>query len=272
MLVSNGIIDKLLYAVTKTEIEEQKEELYIAAVGTINNNGIVNYDKLNSSLPEGFKESDGVYIKGNNKYIVNTYGKVDTLLPQGYKECEYLESNGKQYIDTEYIPTKNTNINIKYKLPTWFNHASSYTLVGSNSLYVKFYRFSGGLTNNFKKGNNVAEIYKWGFNYGDIYELSIKDSDVKVVKPEGTYTGKIDLDFTNITSLPIYMWALNTETGASEKITGTIYSFIIYEKNVITANFIPALDTDNRPCLFDAIRRKTFYNQGTEDFLYEVKQ
>ena len=75
------------------------------------------------------------------------------------------------------------------------------------------------------------------------------------------------MDFTDNTSLPIFLWALNTENGASEKIRGRIYYFTIYENSNITANFIPALDSNNKPCMFDTISKKAFYNQGSGDFI-----
>ena len=33
-------------------------------------------------------------------------------------------------------------------------------------------------------------------------------------------------------------------------------------------NLIPCLDSDNKPCMYDTVSKKTFYNNGTGEFLY----
>lgn len=79
------------------------------------------------------------------------------------------------------------------------------------------------------------------------------------------------MNFTENSQLPILILARSTSEGVSEKLGGKIYYFTIYENSSIVANFIPALDQNDRPCMFDTISRKTFYNQGTGEFLYKIK-
>ena len=45
-----------------------------------------------------------------------------------------------------------------------------------------------------------------------------------------------------------------------------IYSAAISHKDKIICNFVPALDPDNRPCMFDTISRTPFYSESSEDF------
>ncbi len=44
--------------------------------------------------------------------------------------------------------------------------------------------------------------------------------------------------------------------------------FKIYSNNKLVRDFIPVLDEDNKPCLYDKVEKKYYYNQGTGEFLY----
>lgn len=167
------------------QIENEKEQLHIAALSAINLDGTVDFDTLNNNLPNGFEVNDGTYIKGNNKYIINNHGNVDTLLPYGYKECEYIESTpngyavGKQYINTGYISTDNTDVKIKYKFPVFMYHNHNYFLFGSDSFSTGFYRFSGIYSAIFKKGLNNTSI-RLSSLYGEILEISTLDNKINI--------------------------------------------------------------------------------------------
>ena len=47
-----------------------------------------------------------------------------------------------------------------------------------------------------------------------------------------------------------------------------VYSFKIYEGDTLKKDYTPALDKNNRPCLFDKVGRECYYNQGTGEFLH----
>jgi hypothetical protein len=57
-------------------------------------------------------------------------------------------------------------------------------------------------------------------------------------------------------------------TGDIFKGVGRIYEAQFTNGTKITRDLIPCLDFNGRPCMFDKISRKTFYNQGTGEFLY----
>ena len=57
------------------------------------------------------------------------------------------------------------------------------------------------------------------------------------------------------------------------KLTGRIYSAKMHDAdNNLLFNFVPALDENDKPCMYDTVSGKTFYNQGTGEFLYGLKQ
>jgi len=50
-----------------------------------------------------------------------------------------------------------------------------------------------------------------------------------------------------------------------------MYKFVMKDSNTLVRNYIPALDAYGTPCMFDTVTRTPFYNQGTGEFLYNVK-
>ena len=51
-----------------------------------------------------------------------------------------------------------------------------------------------------------------------------------------------------------------------------IYSFAArdYTNNIDLCDIVPCLDTANVPCLYDRIRKMTFYQKGGNDLKYEI--
>ena len=47
-----------------------------------------------------------------------------------------------------------------------------------------------------------------------------------------------------------------------------VFAIINYDNDKIIRNFVPALDTTNKPCLYDTVSKQPFYNHGTGEFLY----
>ena len=57
-------------------------------------------------------------------------------------------------------------------------------------------------------------------------------------------------------------------TNALAKIR--IKRFYITRDGAYTLNLIPALDRNGTPCMYDTVSKKTFYNERTGEFLYEL--
>ena len=50
---------------------------------------------------------------------------------------------------------------------------------------------------------------------------------------------------------------------------GYIWYFKIYEGDTLVRDYIPVIDSSGRPCLYDKVEDKFYYNEGTGEFLYE---
>lgn len=66
----------------------------------------------------------------------------------------------------------------------------------------------------------------------------------------------------------MYLFANNKYNTAQLPMIGRIWYFKIYDNNELVGDLIPALDENGTPCMYDTVSKKTYYNQGTGEFLY----
>ena len=66
----------------------------------------------------------------------------------------------------------------------------------------------------------------------------------------------------------IYVFAVNNSGTVIRKTSLNLYYFQIYDNDILVRDYIPVLDTSKRPCMFDKVEKKCYYNQGTGEFLY----
>lgn len=199
------------------------------------------------------------------RFIIDSKRRV----PKGFKEVEYLQSSGAQYIDTGI--TANGEFKAKYKIyiPTGFTNF----IVGgarSSTQHLNFgqYETSGNfimayLGNYWTAGtpttaNSYFETeidYKSGSQTGKVNGTSMLS---------GSYTGTEELNMN------IYLFKRNFY-GATDTISpfsGRIYYFKIWKDDRLVRDFIPCLDNNNVPCLWDRVEQKAYYNAGTGTFNY----
>lgn len=186
-------------------------------------------------------------------------------LPSGYTRVQYLESTGTQYIDTGFIPSVNTSIDI------------SYAWAGTNqpSIAGIIYHGQSGLVSS---GIGIWNDDTYGFQFGKFHTGETKnqtpktvyfDKDKKVV--DGVITNRnVELEY----KAPVYskgmsLFALTfTNSNFIYYSKSKIYYCKLYDNGIPQRDFIPCLDPNNRPCMYDLVTQQPFYNQGTGEFLY----
>ena len=178
----------------------------------------------------------------------------DAILPQGYTRCEYLESTGTQYIDTEHAIQLNE--------------------------YVELDIF---LTNVLKEIKGIAG---WVETADIRYDINTgENSDIRLVY---TKNGKMSINSIVATSSVYNNW-LNISSKGFKMEEYKDYNFYLFRRNYnkdsprndikiksykvktyddkLVQNLIPCLDSNNRPCMYDTVSGQTFYNQGTGEFI-----
>ena len=130
--------------------------------------------------------------------------------------------------------------------------------------------------------NNTFEFYLWSselsFNYNNhdhrqVVKISVGDTIVidwnkNIIKYSKNDEPYIQImgnygEFT--TPYPMYIFAHKRPTS----ITGgkiKIYYFQFYDNDTLVRNFIPVLDSDGVPCMYDLVEGKFYYNAGTGGF------
>ena len=244
----------------------------------------------------------GLYDTVNNQFYTNS-GTDEFLykLPNEspydrlYTKLDYIESTGTQYIDTGYY-WQHENIEIDFD-GTVITNSSNQALFGNEE-----YKESSGLLRNFSGvahgSNGNYGIYIGDGNKGTIlttigtrFNLKIKttsDKNLKVYKDDNlslnlTYTGTVmtKQNSYNPTASKvgnIFLFA-NHNTLRSETPETAIqnigrmklYSFKMYDNDVLVRNFIPCKrNSDNEIGLYDEVNDVFYTNSGTGTFSYGV--
>ena len=205
----------------------------------------------------------GAFSVGENKYTSKLRLIKDAvLLPNGYKRVEYLESSGTQYIDTGFIPTENTR-----------TIAGLFTTSTANK--------------NWFGSNGDAQVTKgcYCFNAFSATQIEYLFGNVRWARANAAVVNKVfTVDFSKngiyidneLVATPSYTdfgtgdrtMTLFVRNGGTAYISGKIYYLKMYDNSVLVRDFIPCLDTNNTPCMFDLVGGKPYYNVGTGSFTY----
>ena len=193
-------------------------------------------------------------------------------LPLGYTEVEYLEASGTQYIDTGYIPTDD---NFKFEIrmfPTntgaylGYRSVSSGTATGDMRWFFNYsdgrvaIRYGDG-TENSILSFGTQTTHRFYFNGSSLYV-----DDVNYLTTTKKYATPVYKSF--------YLFSVNTSGYYSAdiaKFVGRIYYTKIWDNDTLVRDFIPCLDSNNRPCMYDRVEGKPYYNLGTGEFSYGRK-
>ena len=187
----------------------------------------------------------------------------------GYRRVEYLESTGTQYIDTGII-VGTGNFYASFDA-MWidgtgygFVHVGSGT--GSAGQGVTFgvlsnnngYKWSVPLPGSSFGHFGVAVHDKVHFNWniaGNTSTVTGYESDTKT---SANHFG------SNVSwrSFPVRLFSSGASTGLKVR----IYNMTIKLDDVLVRDFVPVIDRNGTPCMYDRISHTCFYNAGTGQF------
>ena len=185
-------------------------------------------------------------------------------LPNGFTEVEYLESSGTQYIDTGFIPNQDTKVELGAKitrdLSSGFPYFGSRTSSTSNG--YSFQRYSNGKFGGQygTKINNSTKAVDTNFH------IILKDKNI--IYMDGVI---IETQDTATFTCPgnMYINAMNNNgTAAVQDCNVAYYYMKIWDNGNLIRDYIPVLDPNGRPAMYDKVEGKTYYNQETGEFNY----
>ena len=193
-----------------------------------------------------------------------------------YCELEYLESSGTQYINTGIFPTQLTKAKIEMQF-TDVNYKQA--VLGSNN------GASGdtGWNNLFGTNENSSTAKptyfwcQWGPSFdGPITKDTNRHTHTFERNGNSSWTYTIDNNSITITSgistqtTPkiMYLFACNNNGTAYRQAKVKVYRCQIWNNGTLVRDFIPVLDWNMTPCMYDKVSGQLFYNQGTGSFTY----
>lgn len=187
-----------------------------------------------------------------------------------YTELEYIESTGTQYIDTKYICSNDTKIEIDFTVVNFDTRLNALfgiidASVGANSYFYSWINNKKLQLRFGPDGKTMSTELEIGQRYVLIQgkqKASVNDVEL------GGWSNAL----TKATN-SIFLMALRNNTIASYQFKGRIYGFKIYENDILAMDLIPVFDNKiGVACMYDKISNEFLYNKGTGKFLYEYKQ
>ena len=213
------------------------------------------------------------YNQGTGEFIA---GPVSEVLPKGYTRCAYLESTGTQCIDTEFVPKINAKLEMELKFDGDFQAIEGNTNVFGVRDTQSVFSLNFGEA---KSQKNI--LFCWcedsSKDGNRIRSLTITD-DIRLNRNKIVFQSE-KIIYENLSA---NMATRNSENDDSLAIFGRkrngvyypfkaynmyLYSCKLYNGEELERNLIPCLDINNTPCMYDTVSGKTFYNQGTGEFI-----
>ena len=194
--------------------------------------------------------------------------EVKYKLPNNLTKLAYIEATGVQYIDTEHQwQSNNVKVEMQY----------SYTSIGTNSLF-------GSETSTPQYGIcayhlNTTDLAFWVGSSQQLLSQTVT-TNLKYNLTTHANNGTFTMNLNNATSSATYSGSVqngrslfifcnNIQSGVSQYSKIKLYSFKMYDNNVLVRDYIPVLDKNGVACLYDKVTGKMFYNKGTGNFAYK---
>ena len=208
-----------------------------------------------------------------------------TYQPKLYKEeLEWIgngdyEGNdyeGNAMIDTGYVPNINTNVKLKFSTSQQNNGRLIFgyyvgDLYDTSNQYWRFF-------NNYQRyyfdcpndGNQRLNIPETTVYYGNPLEYKVGNMYLSNLTTGESRTGKTLTANTWEHSLCFFGCDTGKDKWYGDK--GIKFYYLkIYEGETLVKDFIPVLDYNDKPCMYEKIGKTLHYNTGEGELTYGVK-
>lgn len=244
------------------------ESLVRDYIPCMDNNGVYGlYDKVNgvfyaSATDSGFtgkwaeNKTLNVSMSEYRHRMLNLIPK--TGLPKGYFRCEYIESDGTNYIDTGFKPNQDTKVVLDF----YSSGASSYKCIFGARIKNGEDCFAFWIKDDIAHPQIADNSYnKYSFN------VSTKQRIIYIIdKNVATFgTSSVTMDSSAFQSqYNLYLFNCNQAgTAASDYfIRGKLYSCQIYDNGVKVRDYVPCVSPDGYFGLYDLVTDEFYGFQG----------
>lgn len=215
---------------------------------------------------------DGVFRVANGGRFGVLKGVVE--LPYAEK-LEYLESSGKQYINTGVLVNPDYSVEVTFVMSQ--RNATWDTLFGTrNSNQARFTaRWANSATGKLGVHRSKAKTTAYE-SYDDANAIKTMVTDtwhtIKLAKREYTFDGALRKTFSATTSTtsfsyPIFLFALCNAGSPADYGYFRIKSARMWNSSdELIRDFIPVIDKEGVACMYDKVNGEFYYNKGTGSF------
>ena len=182
------------------------------------------------------------------------------------KRIEYLGSTGTQWIDTEYKPNDNTRMKITYIFTGTYGNIFGTRNSTNNAAFSIAYQPSQNallLDYGSERDQSITKA-PWSNT------LIAVDFNKNILYMDNLSTG---ITYTKTFTIQTFHANYNqilfgfNNLGIIAPALARIYSCKLYDNDVLVRDFIPVLDKDGVPCMYDLVEGKFYYNAGTGQFI-----
>ena len=184
------------------------------------------------------------------------------LLPDGGRLISALISDGESWIITDFVPDATTRFTFSgYEEQQASGFESYFCVVGSTTFRCRW----GG----WGKGPYVGPTFVEGATVTYPTRLDfVIDIPAGIVMLNGvSCESLITVNWKTCLTLFAVLQASGVPTHASKDFK--LYSSTVMKNGILVHEYLPALDGNGTPCVFDTVDQKYWYNNGTGTFTYE---
>ena len=176
-----------------------------------------------------------------------------------YTPIEYIESTGTQWIDTGAIMYANVRTNIIISLALTSNMSNTSIFGAQQGNARSILSFNGAVY----CGDGSRRLY-YSLSQNEKHQISVEYNSTNLtLYIDQEYQGET-ATYGQFASNTFSIFKIN---GGDGVFIGKIYSFKYLINNILVRDFIPVLDMNGTPCMFDKVEGKFYYNAGTGDFI-----
>ena len=185
-----------------------------------------------------------------------------------YCEVEYLESTGTQYIDTGIVAKSGLSSVLNFEYTALSGTASMLDARSGNN---RFYLCHTGKPSTtfffyYGYGSAVQSSMTPTVNTRYLVETSLAVGS-QSMKVNGTTIASGSSSITYNLGANLYLFGMNYNTP-QYLTSAKLYRCKIIDGSTLVRDFIPVLDWNYVPCMYDKVTGQLFYNAGTGSFLY----
>lgn len=201
------------------------------------------------------------------KQLEDTNGNIwwEKSIIEPYTFVDYIESNGNEYINSNFVPNQDTKVEIKLKTKT-ISGSANRTIFGSRS---------GANSNHFGMtiGGNNCWWLGYGTQNGNTAVSVLSDTLYEITKNKNVTTIN-DTQMTPATSETftcpgnMYLFGMN-QNGIIARSSIRLYSCKIYDNGTLIRDLKPCYrNSDSEVGLLDEVNDVFYTNAGTGAFSY----